>query len=112
MIAISSDSSGSGPDGMYTMMKPVPGGNMPGVRADIFLYCLSRHMLIKEHNNYKAFYFLYFWHSKIVWYKFIFNKLVSASCTFFTFLAVLICFLELLWYAVKKSYFCLFFNEN
>lgn len=28
------DSSNSGGENMYTMMKPVPGGNMPGVSCD------------------------------------------------------------------------------
>ena len=32
------DSSNSGGENMYTMMKPVPGGNMPGVR--LFTYPL------------------------------------------------------------------------
>ena len=31
------DSSNSGGENMYTMMKPVPGGNMPGVRYFIDL---------------------------------------------------------------------------
>lgn len=32
-----SDSSNSGGENMYTMMKPVPGGNMPGVSS--ILHC-------------------------------------------------------------------------
>jgi hypothetical protein len=32
-----SDSSNSGGENMYTMMKPVPGGNMPGVSASLIL---------------------------------------------------------------------------
>lgn len=31
------DSSNSGGENMYTMMKPVPGGNMPGVRNHFIL---------------------------------------------------------------------------
>lgn len=36
------DSSNSGGENMYTMMKPVPGGNMPGVSIRVWAWsCLS-----------------------------------------------------------------------
>lgn len=36
---IISDSSNSGGENMYTMMKPVPGGNMPGVKCNFDISC-------------------------------------------------------------------------
>lgn len=38
-MILNSDSSGSGGDGMYPMMKPVPGGSMPGVSYNYLNDC-------------------------------------------------------------------------
>lgn len=38
-LCLFSDSSNSGGENMYTMMKSVPGGSMPGVRTIYISYC-------------------------------------------------------------------------
>lgn len=47
------DSSNSGGENMYTMMKPVPGGNMPGVRMNYYDY----YIIFSKYKSSKIFLF-------------------------------------------------------